>query len=52
MVVLKIAGMVIENAVVWVESGRIWGKMGVDGWGGWLEFREMVGLGNLGLVVW
>ena len=31
--VLKIAGMVIENAVIWVESGGIWGKMGADGRG-------------------
>lgn len=52
MVVLKIAGMVIENAMVWVESGRIWDRVGVDWWGGWLEFRGMVGLGSLRLVVW
>jgi hypothetical protein len=32
-VVLKIAGMVIENAVVWVESGGNWVKVGVDGQG-------------------
>lgn len=51
-VVLKIAGMVIENAVVWVESGGIWVKVGVDGRGGWLEFRGMVRLRSLRLVVW
>lgn len=47
MVVLEIVRTAIENAVVWVESGGIWDKLGVDEWGGWLEFRGLVWWGVL-----
>lgn len=47
MVVLKIARVVIENAVVWVESCGICGKVGVVEGGGWLEFRGLMWWGVL-----
>lgn len=44
--------MATENAVVWVESGGVWGKVGIVGGGEWLEFRGLMWWESLGLVVW